>query len=53
MDDSGVKHVSPAADRATARSGRTRSARPRRAVPLAGLVAAVLGLAACGSGTSA
>src|SRR5215469_9722714 len=35
MDDNGVKHVSPAADRATGRSGPARSARPRRAVPLA------------------
>jgi hypothetical protein len=56
MDNNGVKHVSPAADRATGRSGRARSARPRRAVtlavPLDGLVAAALGLTACGSGTS-
>ena len=56
MDNTGVKHVSPAADRATGRSGRARSARPRRAVtlavPLDGLVAAALGLTACGSGTS-
>jgi hypothetical protein len=55
MDDNGVKRVSSAADRATGRSGQARSARPRRAVPLAvplaGLVAAAPGLAACGSGT--
>jgi hypothetical protein len=53
MDGNGVRHAGADGGRATARSRQNRRGRPRRAAPLASLVAAVvLGLAACGSGAS-